>query len=526
MAAGGISTGCEKTAFDSAGLACKEGECLDGFVCHPQRGLCVPVIAVGCGGSQSICPSTTQQGDPCPSPGSFLPCVDGARECEQGCRTCEATGWSECAGCTTGTVDACSACDDDCLALANVNAASCDTSGVAPMCVITGCATGFTDTDGQIANGCESACTPSGDEVCNGQDDDCNGDVDDVAPAALTTECAGVFPSAAGVASWRCTGACEIGTCANGQHDVNNNIGDGCEYACTVVGSETCDGTDEDCDGTADNMGQGALDTDCSGKNSGAVHVATWSCNTGACEIASCEAGWSDLSGGIADGCEASCIPTSPSDEVCDTVDNDCDGIVDNEGATGCQTFFRDRDGDGFGDDADTRCLCAAAGQYSTTTGGDCDDTIDTCTTDCTTDVDADGATDCADTCLDFDLDNYGSAGGAGNTCAGADCNDSVATCTTDCTTNVDGDIIPDCADTCLDKDGDGYGNFGGGGNTCTGADCDDGDAAINLGATDTPDDGIDQDCSGTDTITCIVDADQDTYGTDAGTTVLAPDGT
>ena len=45
----------------------------------------------------------------------------------------------------------------------------------------------------------------------------------------------------------------------------------------------------------------------------------------------------------------------------------------------------------------------------------------------------------------------------------------------------------------------------------------------INPGAvTEIPDDGIDQDCSGTDTITCIVDADQDGFGTALGTTTLA----
>ena len=39
------------------------------------------------------------------------------------------------------------------------------------------------------------------------------------------------------------------------------------------------------------------------------------------------------------------------------------------------------------------------------------------------------------------------------------------------------------------------------------------------------PDDSIDLDCNGFDTITCIVDFDEDGYGTDAGTTVLADDG-
>ncbi len=56
--------------------------------------------------------------------------------------------------------------------------------------------------------------------------------------------------------------------------------------------------------------------------------------------------------------------------------------------------------------------------------------------------------------------------------------------------------------------------------------DCNDGDNTIHPGATEIADDGTDQNCNGTDTKTCIVDSDQDGYGTSAGTTILADDGT
>jgi hypothetical protein len=55
--------------------------------------------------------------------------------------------------------------------------------------------------------------------------------------------------------------------------------------------------------------------------------------------------------------------------------------------------------------------------------------------------------------------------------------------------------------------------------------DCDDTNKDINPDAAEIPDDGIDQDCNGADTITCIVDADQDGFGTTLGTTALAADG-
>ncbi|MCB9764742.1 MAG: hypothetical protein H6739_33510 [Alphaproteobacteria bacterium] len=56
--------------------------------------------------------------------------------------------------------------------------------------------------------------------------------------------------------------------------------------------------------------------------------------------------------------------------EQCDGVDNDCNGTPD-DGLM--QTWYRDDDGDMFGDDADTQEACEAPAGY-VTQGGDCDD--------------------------------------------------------------------------------------------------------------------------------------------------------
>ena len=58
------------------------------------------------------------------------------------------------------------------------------------------------------------------------------------------------------------------------------------------------------------------------------------------------EAGWVDNS----EDCDDSDAEASPSqDETCDGVDNNCDGLVDEDAAIDASDWFRDSDGDGFG---------------------------------------------------------------------------------------------------------------------------------------------------------------------------------
>ena len=112
--------------------------------------------------------------------------------------------------------------------------------------------------------------------------------------------------------------------CLDGFVDVNDDIndpnGDGCE--CVPDGPEVCDGVDNDCDGLVD-----AMDDDlepCDAENG-----AEAACVAGICELA-CTPGFVDVNEDLGmggNGCECE----STGDEVCDGIDNDCDGDIDED---------------------------------------------------------------------------------------------------------------------------------------------------------------------------------------------------
>jgi hypothetical protein len=192
-------------------------------------------------------------------------------------------------------------------------------------------------------------CT-DGPDLCDGIDNDCDGSTDEDFQTQATS--------------------CGLGTCSGNTGATSCQAGvvvDSCDPFAGAAASDTvCDGIDADCDGAPDD------------------DFAPQSCATGQPGV--CAAGTTACQAG-APLCLPD-MPASPDDAVCNGLDDDCDGAVDEEylpQATSC----------GLG-------ICGAAGTRSCVAGSEVDSctpgspSAETCTSGL--DEDCDGAVDCSDT--------------------------------------------------------------------------------------------------------------------------------
>lgn len=214
-------------------------------------------------------------------------------------------------------------------------------------------------------------------ESCNDVDDDCDGSVDEE-PAIGTTYYIDSDGDGGGDAA---EDAERIVACERPGLEYVPGHTD-CDDSDPEINSgadEFCDGVDNDCDGEVDNRAvdaatwYGDFDGDGFGDMYGWYFPSVRSCEQPAGYIADgsdCEDGYEEVNPDAA--------------EICDWLDNDCDGFTDAddpEGVADASMWFPDMDGDSFGDEAAGTWTCefnawmSSGGWNVTVDGSDCDDT-------------------------------------------------------------------------------------------------------------------------------------------------------
>ncbi|MCA9605015.1 MAG: putative metal-binding motif-containing protein [Myxococcales bacterium] len=316
----------------------------------------------------------TERCEPGAASADALGCVSGTPPCDATTETCDeatdACTVDDCADGGDGDGDgdpriACGGgdCDDENAAIYSTAQEICDDVGVDEDCnpetirdASAGSTDGDEDMDGFVSDDCfnlrpdstenrgtdcddtRAGVNPGESDVCGGGDQDCDGSVDEE-PSILyyfdmDGDGYGVNVSDSNVLACSPPSASYTlleGDCDETRPGVHPGVPD------------SCNGLDDDCDGSAD---PGCACTDGTSQTCGP------STTTGDCAQSTrvCTAGAWPMA------CPGAVYPGT---EVCGGGDEDCDGTTDESGASDAMLFYRDSDRDGYGDPASPMRVCA-----------------------------------------------------------------------------------------------------------------------------------------------------------------------